>query len=242
MVGDLLSVSIDVENFALVTHKVPAERVRRHVPERYELQTFEEAGEEFALVSATCFCNRDFRPTALQFPRHSFNESTYRTYITYQGHAAVFFFCRFLGTALATLPQKTIDRNVYQADFEVDTDLGPAGFTRYVCRAAGPRGETYFSLEATREPPAMHPFTSGEEHEQFITYRLDGHFTSTVGTPAHGPVSHGRMRAWSGHLQAARFDPWEELGIVTRAEAERPYSVLVTPGTTFRLQLPRPAL
>lgn len=54
----LATAEVDVQNFALVTHAVPAERVRRILPARFELETFtSEDGRELALISSSVFCN-----------------------------------------------------------------------------------------------------------------------------------------------------------------------------------------
>ena len=59
MLDRVATLQLDVQNFALVTHAVPAERVTPHVPDMFELQTFAgDDGREMALVSANGFCNR----------------------------------------------------------------------------------------------------------------------------------------------------------------------------------------
>ena len=55
----LSTAEVDVQNFALATHAVPAGRVRRHLPHRFELETFiSESGQEMAFISSSTFCNR----------------------------------------------------------------------------------------------------------------------------------------------------------------------------------------
>jgi uncharacterized protein YqjF (DUF2071 family) len=242
MLTEAAALGIDVENFALVTHRVPADRVRRHLPEAYDLETFEDGTEEYCFVSATCFCNRNFHFNMLPRPRYTFNESTYRTYISFKGTRAVYFFGRYLGTPLALMTQRALNRDVFKAEFDLSIERGPRGYVSYVCNASSAQGETSFSLEATAQPPEKPPWTSGEEHGQYLTYRLDGHFTSSIGLQAHSPVSHQRMRPFSGKLHEGRFELWEQLEIVPREEANNPYSILVAPGTHFTLYLPRPVI
>ena len=238
----LTSFSVEVENFAVVTHRVPADRVRAHLPDIYELQTFEQDGEEYAFVSATCFCNRDFRVTGVPFPRHTFNESTYRTYVDYNGRWGVYFIGRYLGTPLAVSAQKTLARDTWRGDFDVSIDRTADGYRSYVCNVSGDHGGASFSVEAADPPSAQAPFSSVDEHTQFITYRLSGLFTSTAGLQGHMPVSHPRMRPYQGRLFAGRFEFWERLGIVRPEEREDVYSVLVLPHVPFTLHPPRPAL
>jgi hypothetical protein len=242
MLSEAAAFAIDVENFALVTHRVPADRVRPYLPHTYDLETFEDGTGEYCFVSATCFCNRNFRPNMLPSPRHTFNETTYRTYISFKGRRGVYFFGRYLGTALAFVPQRVVDRDAFKAEFDVSIERGPQGYISYTCKVSSSAGDTSFSLEATDQPPQKPPWASGEEHAQYLTYRLDGYFTSAMGFKAHSPVAHQRMRPFFGRLLEGRFELWERLAIVTREEADKPYSVLVAPGTHFTLYPPRPVI
>ena len=239
---EAVALGIDVENFALVTHRVPADRVRRHLPRAYDLETFEGGTGEYCFVTATCFCNRNFRINMLSNPRHTFNETTYRTYVSFKGRKGVYFFGRYLGTSLALVAQRILNRDVFKAEFDLCIERGPQGYVSYMCNASSSQGETSFSLEATDQPLQKPPWASGEEHSQYFTHRLDGYFTSSIGFQAHSPVSHQRMRPYSGQLHGGRFELWEQLGIVPRAEAHMPYSILVAPGTHFTLYPPRPAI
>ncbi|MDQ4094625.1 MAG: DUF2071 domain-containing protein [Actinomycetota bacterium] len=235
----LTSFSVEIENFALVTHKVPAARVEPHVPENLRLQTFEDAGRRYCLVSVSCFCNRRFRITGLRYPHLTFNESTYRIYVEYNGRQGVFFIGRYLGHPLAVAAQKPLHRDTWLADFEVTVERSDAGFARYDFLASGPRGETTFSISAEDDPRQRPPFDSAWDHTQFITYRTSGLFMSPFGVPGHMPVSHPHMRCVEGVLHAGRFDLWHELGIVEPEEIAEPYSVLAVPFVPFTLHPPR---
>jgi uncharacterized protein YqjF (DUF2071 family) len=242
MLFDLVSLRIQVRNFALVNYAVDADRVRQHLPAPYELQTFSDTDRDYCFVSASCFCNQDFRLAASPYPRHTFNESTYRTYVTHNGDAGVYFFTRFLGTPISVVPQRMLARDTYLADFEVTTELDQSGYRSYVCDARGPDGQTTFSLEARSRPKTEPPFASGEEVAQFFTYRLRGYFTSSVGTQVQMPVSHPPMNPYAGQLDNAYLEPFARLGIVPADEMNAPHSVLVQPEVDFRLHPPRPVL
>ena len=166
-----LSVSIEVQDFALLTYRVPADRVRGHLPDVYALQTHEHDGVESCFVTTTCFLNRDFRPTATGYPRHTFFESTYRTYVDYQSLPGVYFVGRYLETRRSYVPQRALARHTYRAEFDVAIDRAEKGYTSYRCDASSPAGDTVFSVTATDDPPAKPPWTTGEEHAQFLTFR-----------------------------------------------------------------------
>ncbi|MFN2588782.1 MAG: DUF2071 domain-containing protein [Actinomycetota bacterium] len=230
-----------VTNFAIVTYAVPAERVRIHLPDAYELDTFDGAHGITAFVSTTCFCNRDFRLAGVGYPRHTFNESTYRTYATHKERRGIYFFGRYLGTRRAWLSQRPIARHTYNADFDVSAENVNERYPSYRCSVQSRAGDTSFSLEASRSPEAQHPFASGDELAQFLTYRLHGFYTDVMGAQGHMPVSHPRMSPLAGKLSDAdaRFDLWDDLGIVRAEEVKEPYSVLVVPEVPFKLFGPR---
>ncbi|HEV3473217.1 MAG TPA: DUF2071 domain-containing protein [Actinomycetota bacterium] len=235
-----VSFDIEIDNFAVVTHRVAAERVRRHLPQQYDLETFYDNGSEYAFVSATCFCNRDFRWAAIGHPRHTFNETTYRTYVTYKGDKGVYFFGRYLGTRAATIGQRITSRDAWHADFEIDVEADADGFDAYVCKVSSEAGETSFALQARDAPAAKGPFATGEEHAQFLTYRLHGYFTSSLGFQAEGLVDHPRTQPFEGTLRSAYLGLWDKLGFLSPEEMGEPFSVLAIPRVPFRLRWPVP--
>ncbi len=229
-----------MRNFAIITHAVPVERVRPHVPERFRIQTFDIGGETRCLVSATCFCNTGFRYSGLPYPRMTFNESTYRVYVDYDGRNGVFFVGRYLGHPVARAAQRIFDRDVYLGDFEVETSPSDIGYDSYTCRVKSRRGETSFALSATNEARAQAPFATADEHTYFVTHRLHGLFTSSTGAPGHMPVTHDRMKPWQGELRSGRFELWERLGILYPDEVADVFSVLVQSVIDFKLHPVRP--
>ena len=240
-VDRLTSISVEVRNFALVTYAVPADRVSTHLPEPYLLETvLDGEGAERCLVSATSFCNRDFRSSALPYPRLTFDESTFRTYVTHRDRRGVYFIRRFLSKTLAFLPQRLFEMKAALGDFDVDSEVEPAGYDRYSFAVRSRDVTNGFVIRAHEEPAPRYPFETGEELVDHITYRLHGFFTSSIGRQGHMPVSHRRMTPWSGELVSARFDTWSELGILEPDEVSNPYSVLVEPIVNFRLHPPRP--
>ncbi len=238
----LASLAIQIENFAVVTHRVPAQRVRDRLPPIYELQTHRDEDEEWCFISTTCFCNRDFRWALAPYPRHTFNECTYRTYVTCGSDIGVYFFGRYLSTTLATAAQKVTSRDLWKGEFDIETDFGATGYTSYTCRIAGEHGDTTFALAATDEPAPKGPFQTGKEHAQFITFRPNGYLTSSIGLQAVGAVSHPPMNPYEGTLRSGVFPLWRQLGFLDDAEMDAPFSVLITRRVPFLLQVPIPIM
>lgn len=231
---------VDVTNFVVITYSVPADRVMAHLPEHYELDTYEGLGGPRAFVSTTSFCNTDFRAALLPYPRHTFNESTYRTYVTKHGDKGIYFFGRYLGTKASWAFQRPIARHTYKGDFQLAIENQEGTFPTYECNVTSSEGDTRFSVRASRRPQAKHPFESSYEFTQFLTYRLHGFYTNTGGFQGHMPVEHPRMDPVEGELLAGKFDLWNRLGIVHPDEIPIPHSVLVTKTVPFTLYASRP--
>lgn len=233
---------VDVQNFALITHAVPVERVRPQVPQRFELQTFvDETGREMAFISASSFCNRQIHWSAARYPAHDFDQSTYRTYVVHKGRLGAFFFGTFVSTRMSHMGQLLVAADTHLAQFEVDIEMGDRGYERYRSRARADIGEIYFDISAQQKPTPKHPFSTGEEHAQFITYRLHGYSHALVGGVSYGPIEHRPMDPWEGTLKEGRFDYWHRLGFLRPDEVAQPYSVLVEPAVRFVLHPPRAA-
>ena len=238
----LISARVDVENFALVTHAVPAARVRVHIPDQFDLETFEsDDGTEMCLVSASCFCNRRLRSSLLRYPAIDFDQNTFRSYVTHRGRRGTYFFGTHVSTRLSYLGQSLVAAHSYLAKFDVRIDKRATGYGSYSCSITSAKGVTEFELRATARPEAKKPFATGDELAQYITHRLHGYAHNPLGFETHGPISHRRMRPWSGDLISGRFDFWEDLGILMPDEVLPAYSVLVEPTVVFTLFPPRPA-
>lgn len=237
------SFKVTVRDFALITHCVPATRVRTLLPRNVELQTFrdEQTGESLAFVSVATFFNSRFHWShAPRRPSLNFYQATYRTYVNFRGRNAVYFFHIFLETIPSYLIQRSVAQCTHKAEFEVDASIDLHGYRDYSCVFKNRGGITQFALEARELPEAKAPFRSGEELSQFLYYRLHGVFRSSVGVFADQMVYHRRVYPWSGRLKAGRFDFWTRHGILTPDEAQRPYSVLVEPSVDFTLYPPLP--
>lgn len=244
LAGWATSLSVDVADFVLVTWAVPAGRVRPHVPQRLQLDTFSDgAGIERAWVTTTCFRNRGFRYTPAPAPRLTFWESTFRTYVrSDRGEGGAYFIRRYVETRAALAVQRPIDRHVWRADFAVEVEHDEECIDRYRCDAAGERGDVRFALRIDRVPQPHRPFDTGEAMVQFLTYRLSGFFAAQPRGVGHMPVEHPRMTARQGELLEGSFEPWREIGVLDAEEVGAPYCVLaIRDVVPFRLLAPRPA-
>lgn len=231
---------VDLENVVFVTHAVPAERIRKRLPNGLALETFDgEDGREMSFVTTTCFCNRDVRWRLTRRPTHTFNQITFRTYVTHGSDRGLYFFGDYVDTVASWATQGALAAGTKLAKFDLDVVRDGRSYPRYSCSARSGDEVVQFVAEASEQPAALHPFTTARQHEQFITFRLHGFARNPFGLHSHGRVDHRRFRPLAGTLSEGCFDFWERLGILDPSEWLSPFSVLVEPHIRFILLPPR---
>lgn len=236
-----IEADVDLENFILINHAVPAARVQAQLPDNVALETFEgRDGRETCFVTTACFCNRDLRPRLTNRPTHTFNQVTFRTYVTYGEARGLYFFGTYCDTISSFLWQGSMATGTKLSKFEFDIAKDGRGYSRYACTARSGAEEVSWVAEATDQPGPIHPFANGYEHVQFMGYRLHGFSRNPFGFYTHGRVDHRKLRPFSGRLLEGRFDLWTRLGILDPGEFLSPASVLIEPHIRFTLMPPRP--
>lgn len=236
-----IEADVDLENFILISHAVPAERVQAQLPEGLSLETFEdEDGRETCFVTTACFCNRDLRPRLTNRPTHTFNQVTFRTYVTHGEARGLYFFGTYCDTAASFVWQGAMATGTKLARFDFDMMEDGRGYSRYACTARSGAEEASWVAEATDQPEPIHPFATADDHVQFLGYRLHGFSRNPLGFYTHGRVDHRKLRPFSGRLLEGRFDLWTRLGILQPGEFLSPASVLIEPHIRFTLMPPRP--
>lgn len=231
-----------IQNFALVTHAVPAERIRPQIPDRFELETFWEDGLEKAWISTSSFCNHQCHWGGLRYPAFDFDQTTFRTYATYRGLRGAYFFGTWVSTKISWVGQFSVAGHTRLADFEVDISGGRNGYPLYRFTATAGPTTVGFDIEALDGVGPKPPFKTGDEHGGFITHRLWGFTRHPSGLHVVGRIQHRRMSPWAGTMNGGRFEYWTEKEILFPDEYDDVYSVLVEPSVHFKLYPPRPAL
>lgn len=236
-----IEADVDLENFVLITHAVPAARVQKQLPDKLALETFEGPdGRETCFVTTACFCNRDLRWRLTRRPTHTFNQVTFRTYVTYGEARGLYFFGTYCDTISSVVWQGAMATGTKLGRFEFDMSKDGRGYSRYACTACSGAEEVSWLVEATDQPGPVHPFATGYEHVQYLGYRLHGFSRNPFGFYTHGRIDHRELRPFSGRLLQGRFDLWTRLGILDPADYLSPASVLVEPHIRFTLMPPRP--
>jgi hypothetical protein len=232
-----LTVRSEIQHFALISHAVPAERVRARLPAGLELETFSgPEGEERAIISTACFRNAGFRPTLALAGGMNFEQLTFRTYVKYRGRTGAYFFGTLLSKRVPYLLEHLAAREAGLAKFHVNRVFHrKTGYTGYSALVRSAFGETFIRLRGTH-PPKIDPLT------QTLTHRLHGFFELTVGGSLGDQiVRHRRMSPWGGELIEGRFDFWERLGLLKPEEFNQAHAVCIEPSVVFHIYPPFPA-
>lgn len=225
-----------LRNLTTITHLVPAERVRSHIPRDCELEIVRNAsGEELAFISFVSFLVEGFHWELAPRARLNFHQATYRTYVRFRGREAVYFFATFLNTDASYLLQRVFAKPVYRAQFAAQTSYDEIqGYSSHRVRLASEAGWTRFSVRAESR-------RSATETTRFITDRGHGLMESAAGILLDQTVRHSPMRPWVGELKSGRFELWERLGFLEREGAGNAASVLIEPEVQFTFYPPFPA-
>jgi len=239
-----LDVRSDLLHFALITHTLPAERLRPHIHERFEIQTFPIGGERLALMSAVPFLDEDFAFYRLApFARMRFAQTNYRVYVKDRetGEPCVWFFGTTLGGWVVNLARGLWRIPWHYARYEVDCryDAAAGRYQRFRYTHASGWASADIELEDTGTSPGLLPgFADMDEQTLVLTHPVKGFFYRTDGNLGTYSVWHEEIPLTVGRPVELHFSLYERLGLLGKDEMQRPHSVLICPKTTFEVHLP----
>ena len=233
--------TVTLENLLIVTHAVPVERVRPRVPKSLELDVLKgPEGEDVALISTTCFLNRDLQWPQGSEPILDFHQATYRTYIKYNEEPAVYILGSFIERGTPSIFERLSAKNAFAADFDISLSYDPSNrsYRRYYCEVLSEKGDTIIEVKSGgEEPRASIPFDTGLEMAHFITQRPANLYSMSDGGLGCLRLEHEEMNPVDAEILAGEFDYWGKLGILREEEFELPYCVLIQPDVEIKGEL-----
>lgn len=240
----LLDIRSDLLHFALITYALPAERLRPHIPPRFDIPPFPIHGQPLALMSAVPFLDADFHFYRLApFIKWRFAQTNYRVYVVDRatGEHCVWFFGTTLGSWVVHLARALWRIPWHYADFDIICDYNASrrAYDRYEMYHFSEWATAEIELEDTGEPMTLTAgFATLDEQTLILTHPITGYFTrldKRVGTYS---VWHEQIPLTVGKAKRLYFSLYERLGLLSPEEMERPHSVLICPRTTFEVHLP----
>lgn len=262
--SSLIDVRSDLLHFALITYALPAERLRPHIPARFDIPTFLINDEPRALMSAVPFLDADFHFYRLApFVKWRFAQTNYRVYVVDRetGEHCVWFFGTTLGSWVVQLARTLWRIPWHFARYEVDCLYNPTrrAYDRYHFSKTSPWASAEIELEDTGAPMTLTPgFSSLDEQILILTHPIIGYFyrlsdlhqlSSETEFLVSKPALVGTYSVWHeeipltvGKARHLYFSLYERLGLLSREEMKNPHSVLICPRTTFEVHLPPKSL
>lgn len=232
-----------LRHFALITYAIPAERLRAHVHERFEIETFEIGGERLALLSVVPFEDAGFHFAKLPFLRFDFHQTNYRIYVIdkLSGERVVWFLGTTLGSWTVSVCRALWGFPWHRARYETQHSWNGAegryGVFRYEIESEW--APAVIDLRDTGEaPPVLPGFADRDEMMLCLTQPLVGFYHRLNGTLGTYSVSHGLLQLSVAEPRELYFGLLERLGILSLQEMDEPFSVLICPETRFRIHMP----
>lgn len=119
-----MDVVTKLRHFARITYAVAPERIRPHVHERFELDTYTSSdGKSYVWLSVVPFEDADFHFVNLPLLKFRFGQTNYRTYVVDRetGQPAAWFFGTTLGSWSVTIPRYMWHLPWHTGDIRFDT-------------------------------------------------------------------------------------------------------------------------
>jgi hypothetical protein len=225
-----------LEDFAIVTFRVEADALARHLPAGIEPRTFAFAdGRTGSLVSAVAFVDRDFHFRFCLPVRVSCGQINHRAYVVRRGVAGVWFFRTTLDHPTVHVPRLLWGMPWRRGRIRIEAGWEGGG-AHWSLRSADAAGTS--SCRAVEAPPParLDGFAGPDEWREVLTHPMVGWYRRSRGRVGRYGVWHPAMEP--RHLRAdhARFHHFEALGLV--APGARPHSVLAQERLHFDVHTP----
>ena len=104
-----IDINTTLEHFAIISYKIPVERIQHLIPKPFKLWTYVENEKEYALISAVPFKDKDFSFYRIsRFPSFNFFQTNFRAYIIDErdNSYSAWFFGTTLGSITVIIPKK----------------------------------------------------------------------------------------------------------------------------------------
>lgn len=239
-----MDVVTKLRHFALITYAVAPERIRPHVHERFELDTYTGSdGKPYVWLSVVPFEDADFHFTTLPLLNFRFGQTNYRTYVIDRetGQPAVWFFGTTLGSWTVAIPRYLWRLPWHSGDVRFDTryDTARGCYTRYRMTTVSAWAAVELDIEDTGEAVStLDGFADLEAGLVKLTHPLIGAYYRRDGELGSYSIWHDRLQCTVGRIKQARFDLLDRLGVVTFDEQQTPHSILIQRETEFIIKLP----
>lgn len=218
------------EDYLIVTHAVPVERVWPYIPEGLELDTITlKSGEAAALISVTSVLHSGMKWSD-QDSAVDFHQCSYKACVKRDGESGDYIFGTFVESGVPLAMRRAGIINACQAEFELLISFDPEKrlYSSFECEVVSDEGDTLLQL-APSETQAISP-----DAVSFITNRKISFFTMSGNSLGYARTEFAAWEPIGVTLVDAEFELWEDLEMLREDEFLSPYSVLIQPSIEIR--------
>ena len=197
-----------LDDFAIVTWAVDAERVDRHLPGGFEPEVRDGA----ALISMVAFMDRDFAFRFAPLPRLSCGQVNYRTYVRRGGATGVWFFGSSLDSRLVSVPRVLWSMPWHRTQIAINATYGGAAGSEWMIAAAGEWGGASVQLIGDGTPLGTPPGFDDADASAVLFDPVMGWYRRSRGVEfGHYSVWHQPLALQSARVVEARCDVFDGL-------------------------------
>ncbi len=230
-----------LQHFSIITYKVEFERLRRAIPQEFEIYTILVNGVKYGLVSAVTFLDRDFRFNKLfPFLKFNFVQTNYRAYIIDKksGEHCAWFFGTGIGSGFYLIPKNIWKMPWFYTKYEVNCRCNNGRYDRYTISSKTPGSSLIIDISETTNPPTIEGFDCLEQAEFILTHPVTGYFARADKKIGSYKIWHPKMLCKTARCNTAYFEKFEALNLLNKEEMKHPHSVLITDSIDFIIDLP----
>ena len=165
----------ELEDFAIISYRVPLDVIARHLPEGFEPEAFSFVdGTTAGLVSAVPFKDRDFHFRFAPKVAISCGQINYRAYVRRHGERGVWFFGTNLDHPLVTVPRTLWRMPWSRSRISISADWTDSR-ARWNMTAADSSGRSHCDLVETTGPlQPLDGFSSVDDMLAILTHPTTG--------------------------------------------------------------------
>jgi Uncharacterized conserved protein (COG2071) len=220
-----------MRDMLFVTWAIEPDTARKLVDERLELDTkVIGEGKDAAFVSAVCFHVGDVSSSVMPVPRLSFEQVNYRLYVKAGGVPAVYFLEMKVNSRMVTALTSFLSVPIRYDDINISTSTERSGELKYDVQSGGFRAAALIAPPGNEKPEDDIP-------AEFFTQRLIGYMGAGNGM-FRISVQQPGLDAVPARPQIVQAAGLEQLGLLTRQESGKPYSVLYVREALFESDTP----
>lgn len=215
-----VSAQAEWQHLSLLVYAVPSERVRKYVPQSFELEEFVENRQEKAWVSVVSFLDHGTQSDG----SGAFEQSNYRLHVWRDGAPAHWLLGSSLGSLSAVGARNfwTLPWHLSAMEFHTAFDANENRYRQYRLHTQSNWGSAHWSLEDSGKhfsltqtsDVALPASLSGTTFRNFFARRGE-----SVGLYR---TQHQNLALTRAQVLDAKCESLEQMGILTRAELQNP--------------------